>query len=65
MKDFIEYSKRKGFGMTMFITKMKSPYGIVEFSSDAAINFKEKPESESTLRTSDKRGCEDKGKERA
>ena len=53
MKDFIEYSKRKGFGMTMFITKMKSPYGIVEFFGDSAINFKEKPESKSTLRTSD------------
>ncbi len=44
MKDFIEYSKRKDFGMTMYITKMKSPYGIVEFSGDAAINFKEKPD---------------------
>ncbi len=44
LKDFIEYSKRKDFGMTMYITRMKSPYGIVEFSGDMAINFKEKPD---------------------
>ncbi|KPV46536.1 glucose-1-phosphate adenylyltransferase [Acidiplasma aeolicum] len=44
LNNFIDYSRNKNYGMIMYITKMKSPYGIVEFAGDRAFNFKEKPE---------------------
>jgi len=43
-KNFVETAITKNYGMIMYITKMKSPYGIVEFSGDKIDNFKEKPE---------------------
>lgn len=43
-KNFVETAKNKNYGMLMYVTKMKSPYGIVEFSGDKIYNFKEKPE---------------------
>ena len=43
-KNFVETAKTKDYGMLMYVTKMKSPYGIVEFSGDKIYNFKEKPE---------------------
>ncbi len=43
-KNFVETAKTKDYGMLMYVTKMKSPFGIVEFSGDKIYNFKEKPE---------------------
>ncbi|MEM0139403.1 MAG: nucleotidyltransferase family protein [Ferroplasma sp.] len=42
-KNFVEISKNKKYGMTMYITMMRSPYGIVEFSGDKVDSFREKP----------------------
>ncbi|WP_337860611.1 nucleotidyltransferase family protein [Ferroplasma sp.] len=43
-KNFVEFSKSRNYDMVMYITKMQSPYGIVEFSGDKADKFQEKPE---------------------
>ncbi len=43
-KNFAEFSKSNKYGMTVYVTAMKSPYGIVEFSGDRVDNFVEKPE---------------------
>ncbi len=40
---FRKFSQDSGFGMTMLVTRMKSPYGIVETNGDQVISFREKP----------------------
>ena len=43
LKKMIEYGEKSDFPVTMFITQMTSPYGIVELSGDKIVSFKEKP----------------------
>ncbi len=40
---FKTFSQESSFGMTMFVTKMKSPYGIVEMNGEQVTSFREKP----------------------
>ena len=40
---FVEFAQNSKYGMTMFVTRMKSPYGIVETFGDEVLSFKEKP----------------------
>ncbi|AAT42809.1 nucleotidyltransferase family protein [Picrophilus oshimae] len=42
-KEFVNFSLHNNYGMTMFVTEMRSPYGIVDTLLDKVINFKEKP----------------------
>ena len=42
-KNFVNFSRSRDYGMIMYVTKMQSPYGIVEFSGDKVDNFREKP----------------------
>lgn len=39
----IEMGRNSDYPLTIFITKMKSPYGIVEITGDRITSFKEKP----------------------
>ncbi|MCI2412439.1 nucleotidyltransferase family protein [Cuniculiplasma divulgatum] len=40
---FRKFSKESAFGMTMLVTRMRSPYGIVEMNGDQVTSFREKP----------------------
>ncbi len=43
IKKMIYLGERSNYPLTIFITRMQSPYGIVEISGDRITNFKEKP----------------------
>lgn len=43
LKKMIEHGEKSDYDVTMFVTKMQSPYGIVDLSGDRIISFKEKP----------------------
>jgi NDP-sugar pyrophosphorylase family protein len=40
---FKRFSQDSNFGMIMLVTKMRSPYGIVELTGDQVTSFREKP----------------------
>ena len=42
-KNFVNFARSRNYEMIMYVTKMQSPYGIVEFSGDKVDNFREKP----------------------
>ena len=39
----IELSEVSDYPLSIFVTRMQSPYGIVELSGDRLVAFKEKP----------------------
>ena len=43
IKKMIEQGEKSDYPLSIFITKMVSPYGIVEMSGDRLVSFKEKP----------------------
>lgn len=43
IKKMIEEGEKSDYEVTMFVTKMQSPYGIVDLSGDRITSFKEKP----------------------
>lgn len=43
IKKMIEQGEKSDYPLLIFITKMLSPYGIVEISGDRLVSFKEKP----------------------
>ena len=43
LKAMIEHGVKSSFPVTMFVTQMQSPYGIVEISGERLVSFKEKP----------------------
>ena len=43
IKKMIEQGEKSNYDITMFVTKMQSPYGIVDLDGDKIISFKEKP----------------------
>ena len=43
LKKMIHQGAKSDYPLSMFITKMVSPYGIVEVSGDKLVSFKEKP----------------------
>ena len=43
IKKMIEQGEKSDYPLSIFITKMVSPYGIVEVSGDRLVSFKEKP----------------------
>lgn len=43
LKKMIEMGEKSDYPVTMFVTKMRSPYGIVDLSADRINSFKEKP----------------------
>ena len=43
IKAMIEHGVKSQLPVTMFVTQMQSPYGIVEMNGDRLISFKEKP----------------------
>ena len=43
IKKMIEHGEKSNYDFTMFVTKMQSPYGIVDLDGDKIISFKEKP----------------------
>jgi NDP-sugar pyrophosphorylase family protein len=43
LKKMIYQGERSDYSFSIFITKMQSPYGIVEISGDRLVAFKEKP----------------------
>ncbi len=43
IKKMIEQGEKSDYPLSIFITKMVSPYGIVELSGDRLVSFKEKP----------------------
>lgn len=43
LKKMIHQGEKSDYPLSMFITKMVSPYGIVEVSGDKLVSFKEKP----------------------
>lgn len=42
-KQMISFSNRSNYGMVMFVTRMRSPFGIVEMIGDMVTKFREKP----------------------
>ena len=40
---FAEFSRKSAFDLTMFVSRMRSPFGIVELLGDQILSFKEKP----------------------
>ncbi len=40
---FRDFASSSAYGMVMLITRMKSPYGIVETNGDQVVSFREKP----------------------
>lgn len=42
-KKFIGFAQNNGYDLTMFVTKMRSPYGIVDMLGDLVTEFREKP----------------------
>ena len=43
IKKLIEEGSKSDYDVTMFVTKMQSPYGIVDLSGDKIVSFREKP----------------------
>ena len=43
LKRMIEYGEKSALPLTMFVTQLQSPYGIVELNGDKITSFKEKP----------------------
>jgi NDP-sugar pyrophosphorylase family protein len=43
IRKMIEEGEKSSYPITMFITQMRSPYGIVEINGDKLVSFKEKP----------------------
>ncbi|MCL2156511.1 MAG: sugar phosphate nucleotidyltransferase [Methanobrevibacter sp.] len=43
IKKMIEQGQKSDYPLSIFITQMQSPYGIVETSGDKLVSFKEKP----------------------
>lgn len=43
LKAMINYGVKSSLPVTMFVTQMQSPYGIVEMNGDRLVSFKEKP----------------------
>ena len=43
IKKMIEQGEKSDYPFSIFVTKMQSPYGIVELSGDRLVSFKEKP----------------------
>lgn len=43
IKKMIEHGEKSDYDVTMFVTQMRSPYGIVDLSGDKITSFKEKP----------------------
>lgn len=43
-KEFIDYSRKSNDPITITVTKMISPFGVIETSDNKVISFKEKPE---------------------
>lgn len=43
LRKMLEYGEKSSFDVTMFVTQMQSPYGIVELTGDKITSFKEKP----------------------
>ena len=43
IKKMIEKGEMSDYDVTMFVTQMRSPYGIVDLSGDKITSFKEKP----------------------
>jgi len=43
LKKMVRLGEKSNYPLTIFITKMRSPYGIVEISGDKITDFKEKP----------------------
>ena len=43
IKAMIEYGVKSSLPVIMFVTQMRSPYGIVEMNGDRLVSFKEKP----------------------
>lgn len=43
LKKMIDLGKKSDMPVSMFVTQMRSPYGIVEISGDRLTSFKEKP----------------------
>jgi len=43
IKKMVRLGEKSNYPLTIFITKMQSPYGIVEISGDKITEFKEKP----------------------
>jgi NDP-sugar pyrophosphorylase family protein len=43
IKKMIEQGEKSSYPFSIFVTKMQSPYGIVELSGDRLVSFKEKP----------------------
>jgi len=43
IKKMIEQGQKSDYPLSIFVTKMVSPYGIVEISGDRLVSFKEKP----------------------
>ncbi len=42
-KRFVDFSKNSNYGLTIFVVKMRSPFGIVDLLGDQVTNFREKP----------------------
>ncbi len=42
-KKFIGFAENNSYDLTMFVTKMKSPFGIVDLLGDQVTEFREKP----------------------
>ncbi|MCL5666022.1 MAG: nucleotidyltransferase family protein [Candidatus Thermoplasmatota archaeon] len=42
-RKFVDFSMNSNFLITMFIVRMRSPYGIVDLSGDTVMSFREKP----------------------
>lgn len=43
IKAFVKHAQKSKYPVTMFLTKLKSPYGIVRFEGDRITEFVEKP----------------------
>ncbi|MGC8662933.1 MAG: nucleotidyltransferase family protein [Thermoplasmata archaeon] len=43
LKDFAQFSESKNYYLTIALTKMKSPYAIINIKDDQIVNFIEKP----------------------
>ena len=43
LKKMIEYGEKSSLPVTMFVTQLHSPYGIVDINGDKITSFKEKP----------------------
>ncbi len=43
LKRMIQQSRKSNFPLTMYITKMPSPYGVIELEGDRIKSFREKP----------------------